>query len=210
MQTITESMLEALRAQVTEKLSPYRMAHTLGVERMAARLAALYVPEKEPLLRAAALLHDVTKEYSEAEQLQILESHGASLCEADMGSPAVWHGITAALIIPDEYPAFADPEIISAVRWHTTGCAGMTLTDALLNLADFIEEERQFPDCVALRNAFFEPSPEEMSPKERLAHLRRILILYYEKTLSKLQASGRPICPDSLAALESMQNRREF
>ena len=42
--TITENMLDELRAAVAREIGDYRMAHTLGVERAAAELAALYCP----------------------------------------------------------------------------------------------------------------------------------------------------------------------
>ena len=66
---ITEDMIislrESLRAQNARgEMSDKRYGHTLEVEKMAARIGALYAPDKINVLRAAALLHDVTKEYS--------------------------------------------------------------------------------------------------------------------------------------------------
>lgn len=207
---MTEDMLIALRADIEKRLSPYRMKHTLGVEQMAARLAALYCPEKEMLLRAAALLHDVTKELPDAEQLQIFADHGITLRPDEQASPKVWHGMTAALIIPRSYPDFADAELISAVRWHTTGRQGMTLCDALLYLADIIEEGREFADCIALRHAFFDPVPEKMNTTARLRHLHNVLLLSYENLIPKLQARGGTVCLDSIAAYEDLTNRTEI
>ena len=60
---ITEEKIEGLRARVKALLSPKRWLHTSEVEKMAARLAELYCPQKANLLRAAALLHDITKEW---------------------------------------------------------------------------------------------------------------------------------------------------
>lgn len=207
---MTEEMLITLRADVERQLSPYRMEHTLGVEQMVARLAALYCPEKTMLLRAAALLHDVTKELPDEEQLHIFADYGITLRPDEQASPKVWHGMTAALIIPTRYPDFADAELISAVRWHTTGRAGMTLCDALLYLADIIEDGREFADCIALRHAFFDPVPGEMSTKARLRHLGDVLLLSYENLIPKLQARGSAVCLDSVAAWEDLKNRTEI
>ena len=207
---MTEEKLTALRADVEKQLSPYRMKHTLGVEEMAARLAVLYCPEKEGLLRAAALLHDVTKEFTDAEQLQIFADHGVTLRPDEQASPKVFHAMTAALIIPERYPDLADAELLSAVRWHTTGRAGMTLCEALLYLADIIEEGRDFADCIALRHAFFDPVPEKMDTKARLRHLRDVLRLSYENLIPKLQARGSAVCLDSIAAFEELTNRTEI
>ena len=57
---ITDEMLSSLRDSLKSKMSGFRLAHTLGVEEMAARIGAIYCPEKLNILRAAALLHDMT------------------------------------------------------------------------------------------------------------------------------------------------------
>ena len=206
--TVTENALQELRAAVAREIGEYRMAHTLGVERAAAELAALYCPEKEGLLRAAALLHDVTKELSDGEHLAILAANGVALRPDEQASPKVWHGMTAALLIPTRYPAFADAELISAVRWHTTGHAGLTLTEAIVYLADLIEEGRTFPDCVAIRDAFQRAKPALMTEKDRRRHLQNVLILSLENTLSRLQ--GKAVCLDTLAALDALKNKSEL
>ena len=207
---MTDMEWSALRQSVAAQLSDYRMAHTLGVEQMALRLAALYCPEKADVLRAAALLHDLTKELTEGEQEAVFAAHSVALRPDEQASPQVWHGMTAALVIPQRYPDLADPELISAIRWHTTGRAGMTLTEALLFLADYIEEGRCFADCVALRKAFFDAEPEHMEMPARRRHLHRILLQYYENMLSRLRERGGVICLDSLAAGEDLKNRTDF
>ncbi|MBO5842217.1 MAG: HD domain-containing protein, partial [Clostridia bacterium] len=61
---MNNALILQLRERVTADMSPKRARHTLAVEQMAARLYVLYCPEKEQMLRIAALLHDVTKEWS--------------------------------------------------------------------------------------------------------------------------------------------------
>ncbi len=198
----SEAALEGLRREIEKKLTPYRFLHTIGVEEMVARLAALYLPEKAPMLRAAALLHDITKEKTVSEQREIIERSGVSLRDDEAASPKILHGITAALVIPSRYPDLADGELVSAVRWHTTGRAGMTLIEALLYLADYIEEGRRFPDCVLLRNLFFEAEPEKMEMAARLRHLWAVILHSLDLTLAALRGEGAPICLDTLAARE--------
>ena len=57
---ISEKMLNDLRESLKTKMSGFRLAHTLGVEEMAVRIGEIYCPEKLNILRAAALLHDMT------------------------------------------------------------------------------------------------------------------------------------------------------
>ncbi|MBR2353554.1 MAG: bis(5'-nucleosyl)-tetraphosphatase (symmetrical) YqeK [Clostridia bacterium] len=197
---ITEEMLRELRESLSEKMSEKRYRHTVEVERMVARLGALYAPDKIPMLRGAALLHDITKEYKKDYQLMLCARYALTVTKEDLFAPKTFHARTAAAMIPEDYPAFADEELISCVRYHTTGRRGMTLCEQLVYLADYIDLSRTFEDCVRLRNFFFEPHPEEMEEKARLAHLRDTLILSFDMTMKGLLEEGTPISPDSFEA----------
>ena len=131
-----ETEIAALRNAVLSEMSPKRYAHTAAVEDMVTRLATLYCPEEIPALRAAALLHDITKEYDVTIQMAILSEAGQPPKRGEEYAHKTVHARTAALLIPDNYPAFACDTVVNAVRWHTTGRAGMTLTEQLLYLAD--------------------------------------------------------------------------
>ena len=203
----TDRELNALRDDIREQMSERRFAHTLGVEQMAARLAALYLPEEVALLRAAALLHDMTKELGREEQAAILAQGGVVLRPDEACAHKIWHGMTAALLTPTRYPHLADPVLLSAVRWHTTGHDGMTVPEALLYLADYIEEGRVIPACVALRRAFFDAEPEKMDAKAREIHLWEIMLRSLECTVEELTAKGAPVCLDTAGALRFVKEK---
>jgi predicted HD superfamily hydrolase involved in NAD metabolism len=205
---ITEEMLNELRASLATKMSEKRYRHTVEVEAMVARLGALYVPDSLPTLRAAALLHDITKEYSPDRHLMIFAQKGLSLTREDLGAPKTFHARTAAAILADEYPEFAEDEVISCIRWHTTGRRGMTLCEKLVYLADYIDLSRTFENCVRLRSFFFDAHPETMSESERLSHLRDTLILSYDMTISDLLSEGAPISPDTFEARNELVTER--
>jgi len=203
---ITEKGLAELREKIknSPEISEKRRVHTLAVEDMAIRLGNLYCPEKLPVLRAAALLHDITKEYSTEKHIEICKAHGHTPERDELYAPKTFHARTAAYLIPSLYPEFADPEVISAVRWHTTGREGMTLTEKLIYLADYIDESRNFPDCVTLRHAFFDAEPEKMDMEARLAHLRDVLIISYNMTISALLEDGKLISRQTVLALNEL------
>ena len=197
---ITKDQLDRLRELIKSKMSDFRLAHTLGVEKMAEVLGGLYCPEKADVLRAAALLHDVTKELSAEDHILLAEEHDVKLPTEVILAPATMHSITAALIIPEKYPEFSSAEIVSAVRYHTTGRSGMSLCEKLIYLADYIEETRKFEDCIALRNKFFDACPEKMTEAEKLAHLDRVLLHSFDLTISDLVEKGRVISSDTINA----------
>ena len=198
--SFSEKMLTSLYESVKGRMSEKRFFHTAEVEKMAARLGELYCPHKLSVLRAAALLHDVTKERTSDEHVAILASHGITVTPDELLAPKTLHARSAAALIPDEYAGFATDEVVSCVRWHTTGRAGMSLTEKLIYLADYIDMSRKFDDCVRLRAFFFSANPEKMSEGEKLTHLDKALVLSFDMTIAGLLEGGNVISADTIAA----------
>ena len=195
-----DEKLASLREQVCALMSPKRFRHTLAVEDMVARLCELFCPEYTDLMRGAALLHDITKELSTEEQIKLCKLYGLEVTPMDRLAHKTFHARTAAEKIKAEYPDFAHPIIVNAVRWHTTGHSGMTLTEKLLYLADYIDESRNFESCVILRRYFWGADPASMNAEQRLALLRDTLILSYDMTLRDLIEDGLPFGSDTVQA----------
>ena len=204
----TEERLNRLRETVRARLSEKRCRHPLAVEDMAARLCALYCPEETEKLRAAALLHDITKELSVSEQVVLCHAYGIPISEDDLLAPKTLHARTAAAQIPVEYPEYDDPTIVSAVRWHTTGHADMTLTEKLLYLADYIDDSRTFRNCVILRRYFWGANPQSMTAQAREALLRDTLLLSYDMTVRDLLDEGTPVAVDTIEARNELLRGR--
>ena len=198
--TFGEAELAALRERVIGGMSPKRFHHTAAVEDMVTRLATLYCPEEIPALRAAALLHDVTKEYDIPTHVAMLTEAGQPPRAGEEYAHKTFHARTAALLIPEQYPAFNCDTVVNAVRWHTTGREGMTITEKLLYLADYIDESRLFPDCVRLRSFFWDAGPERMTMEDRLTHLRRTLIMSFDMTMRALLSECAVISADTAHA----------
>ena len=206
---ITLVQIEKLRESVASVLSEKRMKHTLAVEDMAYRLGSIYFQDEEVLLllRAAALLHDVTKELPDEEQLAILESYSVKPLPEELDSMPTIHALTAALVIPQRFPEFADPRVIDAVRYHTTGREGMSVFEKIIFLADYIDDTRTYPSCISLRDEFFSAKPEKMNEVERIRHLDRGALDSIENTLSYLQSKERRIHPLTLEARADLNAR---
>lgn len=197
---ITDDMLDVLREKAVEGMSDKRRIHTLAVEQMALRLGAIYAPEKINILRAAALLHDVTKEIKLQGQLELCDKYGIEVSENDKLSPKTFHAKTAAKVIEDKYSEYAHDDVVSAVRWHTTGREGMSICEKIIYLADYIDDSRKFPDCVKLREYFWGKDIASMNENERQSHLRDTLILSYDMTISNLLDENSPVAKDTFDA----------
>ncbi len=146
-----EHDFEHLRRRVREYMSEARFIHTLGVEKMAEYLSVMCAPEYTTQMRIAALLHDISKEYSDEEQMRLIDEGSVALDESDKASPQILHSFTAPVVIKRDFPELADEIILSAVGRHTIGSPDMSVTDEIIFLADFIEEGRSYDSCVALR-----------------------------------------------------------
>lgn len=191
------AQLESLAREVEKRLSPKRFAHTRGVAAMTEKLAALYCPSLSGELCAAALLHDLTKELDDAAQITLLREAGITLRPDEAASPKIWHAITAPLVIKLYFAPFATPAVLSAVRWHTTAREGLTLTEAILYLADGIEEGRAYPLAADLRAALLDGMPD--GREARLCRLARVVHKMLAATVEFNR--GSTLCRDTLEAL---------
>lgn len=132
---------EEMRRDILSRLSAYRLKHTLGCEKAARKLARIY-GEDEEKCAFAMLLHDITKELSRDEQLNLCRKYGIIPKDVEQSEWKMLHGRTAAAIAADVYGAPQD--VVDAIACHTTGRGNMTQLDKIVYLADYIEENRDF------------------------------------------------------------------
>ena len=189
---ITETELSFLRNELSKYISGKRLSHSLAVEKEAARLSELFGfnENDKARLRVAAILHDITKEQKVDAQIALCKKHVITVTEDDIASPKVFHSVTGAYEARLLYPDYVDEEIFSAIKHHTTGRPMMSLFDKLIYLADYIEETRDFPDCIELRNYFY-------SKPATMRHLNETLLLSFNMTLKNLIEDGFPIHPST-------------
>ena len=197
---ITNEMIVSLREAIRPYLKEKRYAHTLSVETEAAQIAKLFLPEEENRLRASALLHDITKRRNTEKQLQLCKDFGIIVGTDDLHAPKLFHAKTAAALAAQDFPAYADSRVLSGIRWHTTGRAGMTLFEAIVYLADYIEATRTFPDCVALRRFFYENLAFADTAAQKMEILRKTMVLSFDMTIRQLMEDGARIDRDTVEA----------
>ena len=199
---MNERALDELRLAIKTEMSEERYRHTLGVEKEIRALARYFLPEKETVAAAGALLHDLTKGWSEEEHFAFCMESGLALTEDERKIPALLHAKTAAALIPIRYPEFANEEVLSAVSKHTAACAEMTVTDALLYIADFTEEGREYEACRAARRLLHDGMARGALPQSRL--LRQVLLAIYDASLCALKRLGRPVAKATQEAKEAL------
>ncbi|MCI8566072.1 MAG: nicotinate (nicotinamide) nucleotide adenylyltransferase [Lachnospiraceae bacterium] len=131
---------ENLTMAIKHRLSAGRFLHTLGVEETAQGLANKYGADAERA-RIAALLHDIAKPLDTKEILRICEEGGDPIREEERACEKVLHARAGAVIAEKEF-GVTDPEILNAIRFHTTGRPEMSLLEKIIFIADYIEPGR--------------------------------------------------------------------
>ncbi len=177
--------LSKLRKDVCERISEKRFFHTLGVESAASYIADFCLPVCKSELRAAALLHDIAKEYSNEEIVSFIEKDGIALTHEDLSSPKVLHSYAAPYIIKRDFPEFASANILSACKNHTLGDPKMSVFDEIIFLSDFVEEGREYISCKTVREYLYS-SLKSSLPTENLTVLHRAVLLSIEYTEASL------------------------
>lgn len=132
----TDSMIERLRATLKER----RFTHTLGVANEAVRLAPRFGvdPEKAYI---AGLLHDCAKNFSGEKVEEYCKKYGVTLDPYCQQEKALVHGFLGPTVAKEDY-GVDDPEILSAIYYHTTGKPDMTPIEKLIYIADLTEPGR--------------------------------------------------------------------
>ena len=172
------------------KLDEYRYIHSLGVAKSARHLAELYGSDPEKAY-FAGLMHDVMKNAAPEEQLQMIKKADIILSSSERLNRKLWHAIAGAAFLKLELN-ITDPDIIGAVRWHTTGKANMTTLEKVIYLADYIEPNRDFDGVEDLRRVVWED-------------LDRGLAMGLAMTVEEMKERGNPVHHNTLEALEYLR-----
>lgn len=207
---------EGLRECVKSFMKEKRYIHTLGVEEEAAKIAGIFGCGADFVkkLKSAAILHDITKEFTREKQLEICGKYNIKLTKDDMMTEKEWHAKTGAYIAKKEF--CADDIVFSAVYNHTLGGPpSAPLSDKIIYLADWIEPNRDYQDCVDVREYFYTKINEAKSLKEKYGILDETISFSMDKSIRALLADNLFIHKNTIkyrnsyiTALQNKQNNQ--
>ena len=130
-------------------LNEQRFYHSLCVADEAKRLALKYGGDVDKAY-LAGLLHDITKNATKEEHLQIFTQFGIMLNDIEKNAVKLWHAMSGAAYVK-HILKIEDEEIVSAIRYHTTAKADMSLLEKIIYLADFTSADRDYDDVSVIR-----------------------------------------------------------
>lgn len=184
----TERNAEFLE-ELKKHLQPARLYHSINVAEEAKKLALHYGADPEKAY-TAGLLHDIMKNTPDSELLNFFRENGIILTRTERVSRKTWHAIAGEaycrLVL-----SVTDREILSAIRWHTTARAGMTLLDKVIFIADFISADRDYDGVERMREKAYVSLEDAMWEGLQF-------------TLTELIENGWAVHEDSLAAYNEL------
>ena len=153
--------IDIIKADLKEKLPKKRYEHTLGVAYTSAALAMRY---GEDIIKAelSGILHDIAKAKKLPKLKELMIGFDDPYTDAgyvEMVSdkaPQILHAIYALYLAKKNYN-IEDKDILSAIRWHTTGKKDMSTLEKIVFVADYIEPNRkQLPSLDEIRTLAFQ------------------------------------------------------
>lgn len=176
--------LDEYKNLIKSKMSEHRFVHSVNVSKEARKLAKIYGADAEKA-EIAGILHDITKEMPVEEQLKIITDSGIILDNVQKNAPKLWHGISGSIYIKENLD-INDADILNAIRYHTTGRAGMSLLEKIIFVADFTSQERTYKGVSTMR-------------KKSRKTLDEAMLYGFKFTFSDLSKRELAIHPDELA-----------
>ena len=172
--------IELIRT-LEQELNYKRFVHTLAVAGTASSLAMCYGMNIDKA-ELAGLLHDCAKCIDVRKMQKMCEKAGLEISPYEAGSGSLLHSKAGSVLAAEKYGC-TDPDILNAIRYHTTGRPGMSLLEKIIFVADYIEPGRYTAkNLPEIRKMAFEDIDEAL-----------LKILY--DTLVYLNSTGNTVDP---------------
>ncbi len=139
----------------------------------------------------AGLLHDAAKWMGPDALFAYCKEHHVEFSEAEEESPQTLHPFVGADMVQKELE-IKDPEVLNAIRFHTTGRAHMGFVEKIVFIADKIEENTRNP-------LFIRRTTEHLNFKDE-SSLDRTILYLLESTMTFVMEKRQVIHPRTLEA----------
>ncbi len=184
--------ISAIKKHLAEQLSDKRYQHTERVVEWAIKLAQRYGVD-QMTVEVAAYLHDIAKQMTFDDMITLIE------CDKDekvdplfYDMPQIVHATAGACLAKSKF-GITDQTILNAIKYHTTGRAGMSDVESIIYIADATENGRDYPKLKEHR---------AVAKKS----LRAALKIISADTICYLITMQKPIHPNTVALYNQMHS----
>jgi ribosome silencing factor RsfS/YbeB/iojap len=186
--------LRNMELYLKEHSNEKRILHSTRTADEAVALANRYGADEHKAL-IAGLLHDVAKGACKRGLLDVAKKYHVDVDPVERDNPELLHGKVGAAMVQADLE-IVDEDILSAIRWHTTGRAGMSLLEKIIYIADLIEPGRDFDGIDQIRVLANQDIDEAM-----LAALKQVMDF--------VKCKGFTLHPNSVEAYKFILNKKE-
>ncbi|MGE5613845.1 MAG: bis(5'-nucleosyl)-tetraphosphatase (symmetrical) YqeK [Bacillota bacterium] len=177
-------------------LTHRRYEHSVKVMEAAVMLAEKYGEDVEKAA-VAGLVHDCAKDLKDGEVFELCEKYGITTDKIMRSQPELLHGPVGAFLARDLF-GIDCPRVLDAISVHTMGRRGMDKLGSIIFIADYIEENRDYPGVGVIRTAAEES-------------LEKAIIAGIDNTIRHVLDKGRLLHPQTVDtrnwALEKLTER---
>lgn len=138
---------------LSKEIDSRRLEHSINVMKVSEQMARHYGSDVNKA-RIAAILHDCGKNHKGNDALEYIKKIPYIPDEIEKIQPKLLHGVIGKHLAMTKYN-IGDQEILEAIRWHTTGRAGMSVLEKIIYIADYIEPLRTFEGIEEMRRLAF-------------------------------------------------------
>ena len=174
---------------LANELRPARFRHCRDVSQTAVRLAERWDADIEKA-RLAGILHDCARNLKGEELLKTSRQFGMIPSPLELLQPALIHAPLGAIIAERRF-GISEPQVLQAIRRHTTGAPQMTLLDKVIYLSDCIEPGHNFSGVRKIRDMAVED-------------LDAAVLLAYEHSILFVVANGGLLHPNTVEGRNSL------
>lgn len=133
-----------------QKLTASRLYHSVCVAEQAEHLAKIFDADAEKAY-TAGLIHDIMRYESAEDMLTLIDSDKKHvLSDSERKITVTLHAVAGEVYLR-KVLGVTDEEILSAVRYHTTGKENMSLLEKIIYVADLTSADRDYPDVAEVR-----------------------------------------------------------
>lgn len=166
--------MDQRQEKLLEAIGEKRFGHSLRVMKESEKLAEAVGGDREKA-RLAGLLHDCARYREESYLLKKSAEFDIILDGVYTKNVNLLHAPLGAEVAEREYD-ISDVDILNAIRYHTTGRAGMSLLEKIVYMADYIEPARDFEGIREIRNICYEEKDIDKALKESIDHTIRYIL----------------------------------
>ena len=185
-----KKLLKYLKKCIDKK----RITHSRNTAKEAVKLAKKYGADEKKAY-VAGLLHDVAKGECRFGLRNLAKQYNVTIDEFEMRNPELTHGKLGAIMVNKQL-GIDDKDILSAIRWHTTGHADMTLLEKVIYIADIIEPNRTFKGVKSIKKLAYKDIDSAM-------------IMALEYVMKFVHSKGFALHPKSIEAYKHFKELEE-